>query len=186
MVTQKCSFDEEKLIGAAYGDGGIAGRFRVYLHRIKCPECASLYREYKQTAERFDSIKPEKCPATVTDRVDERIGISSKGKKKYLTRSLDFIFYRPAFSLSGTIAVVLLAFILTYQFTGIFDPDPGVYYSEEEIRQAQEDLEKAFAMIVPVVQNAQITVRDNIIRSQLLPPVKQSVEQTNLFFRFDQ
>jgi hypothetical protein len=186
MVTQRCSFDEEKLIGAAYGDGGIAVRFRVFFHKIKCPECASIYGEYKQTAALFDSIKTEKCPATVTDKVDEQVGIASKGKKKVLTHSLDFIFYRPAYAFSGTIAVVLLAFVLIYQFTGIFDPDPGVYYSEEEIRQAQEDLEKAFAMIVPVVQNAQITVRDNIIRSQLLPPVKQSVEQTNLFFRFDQ
>ncbi len=180
MNTPTCSFDEEKLVGAAYRDGTIADRIRVFFHTKRCKECASIFREYRQTANTFDSIKPEKCPPTVTDRVRKRIGI--KKEKSFFDPVLDFIFYRPAYAVSGTAVVVVLAVFLAFQLTDLYSPEPDVYYSDAEIRQAQEDIEKTFAMIVPVVQNAQLHVRDDIIRSQLLPPVQHSVEKTNQLF----
>lgn len=180
MKARSCSFDEEKLIGAAYGEGTVADRIRVFFHTRSCKECAAGFREFRRTARTFDSIEPEKCPPSVTNRVRQRIGI--KKEKSILEPVLDYVFYRPAYAVSGTAVVVLLALFLTYQFTDLYDPKPDVYYTDEEIRRAQEDIEKTFAMIVPVVHDAQIQIRDNIIRSQLLPPVQHSVEKTNQLF----
>jgi hypothetical protein len=186
MTARKCSFEEEKIITASYGDGGIVNKVRVFLHTKKCRACASLYREYRQSALLFDSIKPEKCPATVIDKVEKQIGIKQNKKRRLLDSFLDFIFYRPDYALPGTAVLIILAGILTFTFSDMYSPDPGIYYSTEEINQAQKAIETAFAVIVPAVYNAQITVRDNIIRSQVLPPVKHSVEQTNKLFHFAQ
>jgi len=185
MLARKCSFEEEKIITASYRDGGIGNKVRVFFHRKKCEKCESLYQEYRQSARMFDSIKPEKCPASVTDIVEERIGMKNK-KRGFYDSVLDFVFYRPAYALPGTVALVLLAVMLTFQFSNIYSPDPQAYYSKEDINRAHEEIEKAFAVIVPVVHNAQVTVRDNIIRSQVLPPVKHSIEQTNKLFHFGQ
>lgn len=183
METHKCSFDEEKLIGSAYGDVGFINRLRVFFHIKKCRTCAELYKEYKRTALTFASLRPEKCPPSVTDRVEERIGFKQKTGKGFIDPVLDFVFYRPSYALSGTAVIVMLAVFLTIQFTDVYAPAPDVHYSDAEIRQAQEDIEKTFAMIVPVVHNAEVHVRDKVIRSQVLPPVQHSVEKTNQLFK---
>lgn len=186
MLPRKCSFEEEKIITASYRDGGIGNKLRVFFHRKKCEECESLYQEYRQSARLFESIKPEKCPVSVIDRVELKIGVKQNKKRRFFDTIFDFVFYRPVYTLSGTAVLILLAGMLTFQLSNLYSPDSQVYYSDEEINRAQEEIETAFAVIVPVVHNAQVTVRDNIIRSQVLPPVKHSIEQTNKLFHFGQ
>ncbi|GEM_PF-1592740 len=182
MNTKTCAFDEIKISNAAYGDASLREKISVHFHIRKCTTCASLYREYRETANAFDSIKPEKCPASVTERVEKRIGVTKEGKR-FLDPVLDFVFYRPSYALSGTAVVAILAIVLTLQLTDIASPGPEHYYTESEILQAEQEIEKTFAMIFPVVQDAQVNIRDRIIKSQIIPPVQHSVEQTNKLFK---
>ncbi len=182
MDTQRCSFDEEKIIGAAYGDSGLVDRLRVFLHLKRCGECNSLYREYKRTAVTFTSLKRQECPSTVTDRVENRIGIKKNNNANLFDRMLDFIFYRPAYVLSGTSFLVVITVFLTVQLSHMYTPGPEQFYTNSEIRTAQEEIEKTFAMIVPVVHYAQVDIRDKIIMLQIVPPVRQSVEKSNQLF----
>lgn len=182
MDTQRCSFDEEKIISAAYGDSGLGDRLRVFLHLKRCGKCNSLYREYKRTAVTFTSLKQQKCPSTVTDRVENRIGIKKNNNVNLFDRMLDFIFYKPNYALSGTVLLIIITVFLSVQLSDMYTTMPEHYYTDAEIRKAHEEIEKTFAMIVPVVHNAQVDIRDKIIMSQIVPPVRRSVEKTNQLF----
>ncbi len=182
MDTKTCSFDERKISSVAYGDSTLTDKIRVYLHKRKCANCSALYLEYRKTASAFESIKPEKCPASVTNRVEEKIGLKNEGNRGLFYPLLDFVFYRPSYALSGTAVVAILAIALTLQLTDIRSTGEESYYTESEIQQAGEQIEKTFAMIFPVVQDAQVNVREKIIKSQIIPPVQHSMEQTNKLF----
>ncbi len=182
MDTKQCSFDEEKIIDVAYRDAAIGDRLQVFLHTKKCTECNSLYREYKQTAERFNEIKKQQCPSSVTVRVENRIGYRNKDNSKLFDRMLDIVFYRPAYVLPGSAVVVILMIFLTVKLFNIVMHEPEQVYTEAEIHKAQEEIEMTFAMIAPVVYNAQRDILDKIIMSQIVPPVRQSVETTNQLF----
>jgi hypothetical protein len=183
MSDHICSFSEERIVNAAYGDAGVIERFKVYRHRRSCEPCNKLYHGYRRTAQSFKEVKSLSCPPGVTVKAEEKIGLKKKQKASVTDRLLDLVFSRPAVALSGTAVVVLLAFIVTFRIF-LFTPAPPPHqFSEREIDEARQQIERTFALVVPVVQNAQKNVQDDIIMSRIVPPLQSGVQKTNQLFR---
>jgi hypothetical protein len=182
MNTPTCSYDEEKLISAAYGDTGLFQRFQAWVHTRTCRTCAETWRGHRATAAAFRSIPPEKCPPRVIERVEAKIGLRPKGSRGATAAIMDFIFYRPAFAVSGSAAIVVVAAVLIFQAAGVFTPEPRAQYTDVEIERALDDIETTFAMIFPIVQNAQTNIYNKVMQSQVLPPVQNSLQRTNQLF----
>ncbi len=179
-MARSCHHNKMVISDAAYGSASLREHVHALLLRLRCGSCRSEYKFARETATNLRSTLKQPCPPLP---VQQALQISSNRSRPW-DRPLGIILTRPSAAvISGTtLATAVVALFLFFSLVRTPENGAGVY-TAADIELASEQINRTFSLVVPLVQNAQKDVRDEIFMHQVIPPLRESVSAANDLFR---
>lgn len=166
-----------KIIRVAYGEGNIFDRMVVRIRSKNNPEVNKLLEEYSLTASVLNNIKSEKCPSGLLNNVSKKMAVN-KYSNAFTDNLFHVLFRKPLISAAaiGIIAVVISIYIINQKRA-------APHYSEQQVVLAEKQVKESLALIDRVFQNTGKTVKDDVLKKQVAPPLKEGIYVINNLFK---
>jgi len=170
-----------KIISVAYGDAKLSEKISIFFAARKNRLIKDLLNDYRLTARNVKSIRNEKCPDRVIQKVFKDTGIRENNLNSAWLNSFKFLFNKPIFS---TTAAILIAAI-TVLILLLRQPSVPPAYSDAQVIAAQKQVKKSLAMVGRVFEKTEFTLDDQILLKKVAPPIYQSFTIINDLFKGD-
>jgi hypothetical protein len=157
----------EKIISAAYRDGSLFDRIKIYLDAQKDEKVKELLSEYRNTANEVRSIAKEDYRGVMKNKVT--------AKHKLLTNAIGFIIYRPA--VFSAIAAVCIMFV--FAVTMLNKPKPEPTYTKAQVEQAAKQVNKSFEIIASVLRRSSNEITDDVLKKKVGGQLQKGVSIIN-------
>ncbi len=171
-----------KIISVAYGDAKLSEKISIFFAARKNRLIKDLLNDYRLTAKNVKSIKNEKCPDSVIQKVFKDTGIRGNNLNSAWLNSFKFLFNKPIFS-TTTAAILIAAIVVSI----ILFRQPSVppAYSNAQVKTAQKQVKKSLAMVGKVFERTEFTLDNQILLKKVAPPIYQSFTIINDLFKGD-
>jgi hypothetical protein len=157
----------EKIISAAYRDGNLFDRIKIYLDARKDEKVKQLLTEYKSTASEVHSLAKEDYHAGVKNE--------EHAKQKFVSNILGFVIYKPAVSsaLAAACVVIILA------ITMLNKPKPEPTYTKAQVEHAAKQVNKSFAIIASVLRRSSNEITNDVLEKKVGGQLQKGVSIIN-------
>ena len=167
----------DKIIRVAYGEGNIFDRMVVSIRSKNNPQIKKLLEEYSLTVSVLNNIKSEKCPSELSNNVYKKIAVNNYSNS-FTDKLFDVLFKK--FVISAAAIIIITGVISIY----IINQKRAVpYYSEKQVVLAEKQVKESLALIDRVFQNTGKTVKDDVLKKQVAPPLKEGIYVINNLFK---
>jgi hypothetical protein len=168
----------DKIISVAYGDAGFFDKIKVRKAAERDPEVRKLLEEYRETAGALGLMKLEKCPDEVVASARRKTGVDVS-RVSFWGRFLGALTYRPVVPLAAAVLVAALFFSI------FFIDRPGVdqHYTHAQVLTAERQVKESLAIVGRVFNITEDQLQNQIIKKQVVPPLRQSILIVNDLFK---
>jgi hypothetical protein len=167
MQDMKHKIDEEvlnKIIAAAYKDGGLVERIKVHLLSKKYPEVKRIFDEYRATAEKIKNVPLDKCPGSVVESIQTKTANQNK-----------FFILKPAYIFAAAFLVVTITASLIW----FKSKEEKPVYTKAEIELAEEQVKESLAIVNKVFKKTENLIQDEVLPERVGKPIRKSLTIIN-------
>jgi len=168
----------EKIVSVAYGNAGFIDKIGVRRLSKKYPEVKKTLEDYKKTAAELKSLEFNSCPDEIIKNVENFFNIDKKNKRSLLT-DLGYIFITKPIYSAVAVTILVIAILFSSTMERNFENSE---FSKKEVKDAEEQVEKALALIGKVFVSARNTLEKDILTKQVSKPLNESVKSVNELF----
>lgn len=168
----------DKIISVAYGEAGFVDKIKVRKAAEKDPEVRKLLEEYRETAGVLELMKKEKCPDKVVADAERKTGVDVH-RVSFWQKFFGILAYRPAFSVAAAVIVTLtFATVLIDEHSG-----NSPQYTQAQVVTAERQVKESLAIIGRVFNITEDQLQNEVIKKQVVPPLRQSISIVNNLFK---
>jgi len=180
-MNEKCKKLEPYIINAAFNDGKLIEKLKVYFHKQHCSSCNSLYNEYKTASTAIHKLPVIDCPDDVISRTEKLIGKSGFTAPSFLL-DVATIFTRINFKTAAAGFLIVICFTVGIILFRNKNETAPAQYSSGEISKANHQAQQALALVGKILNGTQSKLKDEIISKHIAKPLEKSITVINNLF----
>ena len=167
----------DKIISVAYGDAGFFDKRKVRKAAESNPEVSKLLEEYRETAGVLEMIKRERCPDEVVASAEQKTGVDVR-HISFWQRYFGILAYRPAVPIAAAVMVTALFVSILINENSKVDQR----FTQAQVLTAERQVKESLAIIGRVFNITEDQLQNEIIKKQVVPPLRQSISIVNDLF----
>jgi hypothetical protein len=170
-----CSHSKKFLLNAAYSKN-LLFRLVASFYSLKCAGCRATYNQARRTSILLRLELFRECPPSVLRTVYSRTRPRRTG---VISRIVETIFLHPRIAFgSSAVAAAVIVVMAYYLITTTMDVTQSPVYTSSDIELARRQVEETFTLLVPLIHNAELNLKEDIIMRQVIPPLRDGISTT--------
>jgi hypothetical protein len=167
-----------RIVAAAYGDGSILERIKIYFLALRNKEVQKLFNEYKKTANAVGNIEIDKCPEEIIEKIKIKSGYLNNNILSSALSFLNRLFHKPIYAV-----VVTLIFISAAASLFLLNQKSSGQVSNKHIAQAEKQVKQSLVFVNRIFEKTAGRVENDILKEQVAKPVHEGILTINKLFK---